>query len=42
VVRESSNRFEVASQARLDDGTLIADGKALLVKIGRRPERLSG
>jgi acyl-coenzyme A thioesterase PaaI-like protein len=42
VVRESSNRFEVASQARLDDGTLIADGKALLVKIGRRPERPSG
>src|SRR5262245_51035747 len=32
VVRESGNRLEVTSQATLDDGTLVADAKALLVK----------
>jgi acyl-coenzyme A thioesterase PaaI-like protein len=42
VVRESSNRFEVASHATLDDGTPVADGKALLIKIGRTAKRLSG
>jgi uncharacterized protein (TIGR00369 family) len=33
VVRQSSKRFEVTSQATLDDGTIIADGKALLIKV---------
>jgi acyl-coenzyme A thioesterase PaaI-like protein len=33
VVRESSRGLEVASHAALDDGTVIAEGKALLVKV---------
>ena len=41
VVRESSSRFEVTSHATLDDGTVIADGKALLVKVGGKATRLS-
>jgi hypothetical protein len=41
-VRESSSRFEVTSHAALDDGTVIADGKALLVKVGSKAKRLSG
>jgi acyl-coenzyme A thioesterase PaaI-like protein len=40
VVRESSRGFEVASHATLDDGTAIADGKALLVKVGGQAKRL--
>jgi len=40
VVRESSNRFEVTSHATLDDGTVIADGKALLIKVGGKAKRL--
>ena len=42
VVRESSSRFEVTSHATLDDGTVIADGKALLVKVGSKAKRFSG
>jgi acyl-coenzyme A thioesterase PaaI-like protein len=40
VVRESSRGFEVISHAALDDGTVIADGKALLVKVGGKTKRL--
>jgi acyl-coenzyme A thioesterase PaaI-like protein len=40
VVRESSRGFEVTSHATLDDGTAIADGKALLVKVGGQAKRL--
>jgi len=40
VVRESSSRFEVTSHATLDDGTVIADGKALLIKVGGKAKRL--
>jgi acyl-coenzyme A thioesterase PaaI-like protein len=40
VVRESSRGFEVTSHAALDDGTVIADGKALLVKVGGKTKRL--
>jgi acyl-coenzyme A thioesterase PaaI-like protein len=40
VVRESSRGFEVTSHATLDDGTSIADGKALLVKVGGQAKRL--
>jgi acyl-coenzyme A thioesterase PaaI-like protein len=42
VVRELSRRFEVISHASLDDGTVIADGKALLIKVGSKAPRLSG
>jgi acyl-coenzyme A thioesterase PaaI-like protein len=42
VVRESSSRFEVRSHATLDDGTVVANGKALLIKVGSKPEQLSG
>jgi acyl-CoA hydrolase len=42
VVRESSSRIEVTSHATLDDGTVIADAKALLVKVGGKAKRLSG
>jgi acyl-coenzyme A thioesterase PaaI-like protein len=40
MVRESSSRFEVTSHATLDDGTVIADGKALLIKVGGKAKRL--
>jgi acyl-coenzyme A thioesterase PaaI-like protein len=40
VVRESSRGFEVTSHATLDDGTAIADGRALLVKVGGQAKRL--
>jgi acyl-coenzyme A thioesterase PaaI-like protein len=40
VVRESSRGFEVISHATLDDGTAIADGKALLLKVGGQAKRL--
>jgi acyl-coenzyme A thioesterase PaaI-like protein len=42
VVRESSSRFDVSSHAALDDGTVIADGRALLVKVGSKAKRLFG
>jgi acyl-coenzyme A thioesterase PaaI-like protein len=42
VVRESSSRFDVTSHAALDDGTVIADGRALLVKVGSKAKRLFG
>jgi acyl-coenzyme A thioesterase PaaI-like protein len=38
VVRESSRGFEVTSQATLDDGTVVADAKALLVKVGSKAQ----
>ena len=40
VVRETSRGFEVTAHAALDDGTVIADGKALLVKVGGKTKRL--
>ncbi len=40
MVRESSSRFEVTSHATLDDGTVIADGKALLIKVEGKAKRL--
>ena len=40
VVRESTRGFEVTAHATLDDGTAIADGKALLVKVGGQAKRL--
>ena len=40
IVRESSRGFGVISQATLDDGTVIADAKALLVKVGGKANRL--
>jgi acyl-coenzyme A thioesterase PaaI-like protein len=33
VRRESARGFEVESRAELDDGTVVAEGKALLVKV---------
>jgi acyl-coenzyme A thioesterase PaaI-like protein len=38
VVRESSRGFAVTSQATLDDGTVVADAKALLVKVGGKAQ----
>ena len=39
VQRESALGFEVTSQAELDDGTVVAEGKALLVKVADRANR---
>jgi acyl-coenzyme A thioesterase PaaI-like protein len=39
VVRESSRGFEVTSHAARDDGTVIAEGKALLVKVDGKAKR---
>ena len=33
VIRESRVGFEVESRVELDDGTLVAEGKALLVRV---------
>jgi acyl-coenzyme A thioesterase PaaI-like protein len=41
VIRESARGFEVRSRAELDDGTVMADGKALLIKISDKTTRLS-
>jgi hypothetical protein len=40
VLRESSKGFEVTSRAALDDGTVVAEGKALLVKVGGKAPKL--
>jgi acyl-coenzyme A thioesterase PaaI-like protein len=40
VRRESARGFEVASHAELEDGTVVAEGKALLVKTGGKATRL--
>jgi acyl-coenzyme A thioesterase PaaI-like protein len=40
VRRESALGFEVTSRAELDDGTVVANGKALLVKVGGKAARL--
>jgi acyl-coenzyme A thioesterase PaaI-like protein len=40
IVRESSRGFEVTAHATLADGTVIADAKALLVKVGGKAQRL--
>jgi acyl-coenzyme A thioesterase PaaI-like protein len=39
VLRESFKGFEVASRAELEDGTVVAEGRALLVKVGK-PESM--
>jgi len=39
VVRESARGFEVRSRAELDDGTVVADGKALLIKVDGKTTR---
>jgi acyl-CoA thioesterase FadM len=36
VRRESARGFEVSSHAALDDGTMVAEGYAVLVKVGDR------
>jgi acyl-coenzyme A thioesterase PaaI-like protein len=38
VQRESARGFEVESRAELDDGTVVAEGKALLVKVAGKVE----
>ena len=40
VRRESARGFAVASRAELDDGTVVADGKAVLVKVAGEAEQL--
>jgi acyl-coenzyme A thioesterase PaaI-like protein len=40
VLRESSMGFEVTSRAEADDGTVVADGKALLVKVDGKAKRI--
>lgn len=39
VQKESSKLLEVASEARREDGILIAQGKAFLMKVGEREVR---
>ena len=39
VVRESRRGFEVTSRAELDDGTVVANGKALLITVGDKTSR---
>jgi acyl-coenzyme A thioesterase PaaI-like protein len=39
VLRQSARGFEVGSHAELDDGTLVANGKALLIKLGDKTTR---
>jgi acyl-coenzyme A thioesterase PaaI-like protein len=39
VVRESRRGFEVKSRAELDDGIVVADGKALLIKVDGKTTR---
>jgi acyl-coenzyme A thioesterase PaaI-like protein len=40
VLRESSLGFEVTSRAEVDDGTVVADGRALLVKVDGKAKRI--
>jgi acyl-coenzyme A thioesterase PaaI-like protein len=40
VVRESAKGFEVKSRAELDDGTVVAEGKAVLVRVAGEAQRL--
>jgi acyl-coenzyme A thioesterase PaaI-like protein len=40
VRRESSRGFEVSSHAELDDGTIVAKGNALLVKVAGTAARI--
>jgi acyl-coenzyme A thioesterase PaaI-like protein len=40
VRRESARGFEVTSQAELDDGTVVAKGNALLVKVAGAARRI--
>ncbi len=40
VRRESAKGFEVAARAELDDGTAVAEGRALLVKVADEAERM--
>jgi acyl-coenzyme A thioesterase PaaI-like protein len=40
VLRESARGFNLTSRAELDDGTVVADGRALLVKVDGKATRL--
>ena len=40
VVQESAQGFKVESRAELDDGTLVVEGTALLVRVAGRAERI--
>lgn len=40
VVRQSSKGFEVESHAELEDGTVVADAKGLLIKVSGESRRL--
>jgi acyl-coenzyme A thioesterase PaaI-like protein len=40
VLRESSKGFEVTSRAELDDGTVVAEGHAMLVRVGGKAKRM--
>jgi acyl-coenzyme A thioesterase PaaI-like protein len=40
VLRESARGFNLTSRAELDDGTVVADGQALLVKVDGKATRL--
>ena len=40
VRRESAKGFEVSAQAALDDGTVVATSKALLVKVAGKARRI--
>jgi acyl-coenzyme A thioesterase PaaI-like protein len=40
VRRESAKGFEVVSHAELDDGAVVAEGHAVLVKVGNKAERI--
>jgi len=40
VVRQSARGFEATSRAERADGTVVADGKALLIKVGDQAVRL--
>ena len=40
VLHESAQGFNLTSRAELDDGTVVADGQALLVKVDAKATRL--
>jgi acyl-coenzyme A thioesterase PaaI-like protein len=40
IARESAQGFEVESRAELDDGTVVAEGTGLLIKVGGEAKRL--
>ena len=40
IAKESAKGFEVEARAELDDGTVVAEGKGLLIKVGGKSKRL--